>query len=177
MFSDVHLGRDFVPSTTFDLFSFSLIWRIKNYCLKGLVSNRSRTHFKCSTTREKFKRLCRCDRSRRNTFVWENNFSCCLTLLKKGPQRLATIRKDKQHYKTIQIELLVSRHRLVIWIKLKCWLVLFCSKFDTSFQAIEIKNSNYTIIIDLFTPNTYIMVVISDPRISNKNFKSHRPIK
>jgi len=42
------------------------------------------------------------------------------------------------------------------------------SKFDTSFQSIEIKNSNYTIIIDLFTPNTYIMVIISDPRISKK---------
>jgi hypothetical protein len=43
----------------------------------------------------------------------------------------------------------------------------FKSKFDTSFQTVEIKNSNYTIIIDLFTPNTYIMVVISDPKISN----------
>jgi Ras-related GTP-binding protein A/B len=45
------------------------------------------------------------------------------------------------------------------------------SKFDTSFQSIEIKNSNYTIIIDLFTPNTYIMVIISDPRISKKKKK------
>ena len=44
---------------------------------------------------------------------------------------------------------------------------LNCSKFDTSFQSIEIKNSNYTIIIDLFTPNTYIMVIISDQNISN----------
>lgn len=43
---------------------------------------------------------------------------------------------------------------------------LSCSKFDTSFQSVEIKNSNYTIIIDLFTPNTYIMVIISDPKIT-----------
>lgn len=41
-----------------------------------------------------------------------------------------------------------------------------CSKFATSFHKIEIKNGNYTIIIDLFTPNTYIMVVISDQKIS-----------
>jgi len=43
---------------------------------------------------------------------------------------------------------------------------LSCCKFATSFQAVEIKNANYTIIIDLFTPNTYIMVVISDPKIT-----------
>jgi len=43
---------------------------------------------------------------------------------------------------------------------------LSCSKFDTSFQSVEIKNGNYTIIIDLFTPNTYIMVIISDSRIT-----------
>ncbi|CAF0840814.1 unnamed protein product [Brachionus calyciflorus] len=43
---------------------------------------------------------------------------------------------------------------------------LSCSKCDTFFQSVEIKNANYTIIIDLFTPNTYIMVVISDPRIT-----------
>ena len=41
-----------------------------------------------------------------------------------------------------------------------------CNKFDTSFQSVEIKNGNYTIIIDSFTPNMYIMVIISDQRIS-----------
>lgn len=43
---------------------------------------------------------------------------------------------------------------------------LSCNKFDTSFQSVEIKNGNYTIIIDLFTQNTYIMVIISDPKIT-----------
>jgi hypothetical protein len=95
-------------------------------------------------------------------------------LSQKRPQRLATIRKDKQHNQTIQIELLVSVHFRRVKSMLEVLIGLFLSKFDTSFQAIEIKNSNYTIIIDLFTPNTYIMVVISDPRISN-NKQSYRP--
>ncbi|RNA17948.1 ras-related GTP-binding A [Brachionus plicatilis] len=41
-----------------------------------------------------------------------------------------------------------------------------CNRFDTTFQSIEIKNDNFTIIIDTFTPNTYIMVIVSDPKIT-----------
>ena len=48
-------------------------------------------------------------------------------------------------------------------------LCLILSKFDTTFQSVEIKNGNYTIIIDLFTPNTYIMVIISDSKISKSS--------
>lgn len=34
----------------------------------------------------------------------------------------------------------------------------------------EVRNSNFTAFIDIFTSNTYIMVVMSDPRISASQF-------
>ncbi|XP_025425737.1 ras-related GTP-binding protein A [Sipha flava] len=42
---------------------------------------------------------------------------------------------------------------------------LSCSKVAAQFQSMEVRNSNFAAFIDLFTTNTYIMVIISDPRI------------
>jgi len=44
---------------------------------------------------------------------------------------------------------------------------LSCSKFQSSFQSMEVKNSNFTAFIDILTPNTYVMVIMSDPTIQS----------
>lgn len=42
---------------------------------------------------------------------------------------------------------------------------LSCSKLAAQFQSMEVRNKNFACYIDVFTPNTYVMVVISDPTI------------
>lgn len=44
---------------------------------------------------------------------------------------------------------------------------LSCSKFQSSFQSMEVKNSNFTAFIDVLTSNTYVMVIMSDPTIQS----------
>lgn len=41
----------------------------------------------------------------------------------------------------------------------------FFSKLAASFQSMEVRNSNFAAFIDIFTSNTYVMVVMSDPSI------------
>ncbi len=40
---------------------------------------------------------------------------------------------------------------------------LSCSKTQSTFQGMEVRNSQFTAIIDMFTPNTYIMVTMVAP--------------
>ncbi|CAF4715393.1 unnamed protein product [Rotaria sp. Silwood1] len=42
---------------------------------------------------------------------------------------------------------------------------LSCSKLAAAFQSMEVRNSTFACFIELCTPNTYVMVVISDPTI------------
>ncbi|KAG5843494.1 hypothetical protein ANANG_G00151530 [Anguilla anguilla] len=42
---------------------------------------------------------------------------------------------------------------------------LSCSKLAASFQSMEVRNSNFAAFIDVFTSNTYVMVIMSDPTI------------
>ncbi|XP_029096716.1 ras-related GTP-binding protein B isoform X1 [Monodon monoceros] len=42
---------------------------------------------------------------------------------------------------------------------------LSCSKLAASFRSMEVRNSNFAAFIDIFTSNTYVMVVMSDPSI------------
>jgi len=42
---------------------------------------------------------------------------------------------------------------------------LSCSKLAAQFQSMEVKNSNFAAFIDIFTPNTYVMVITSDATI------------
>jgi Ras-related GTP-binding protein A/B len=42
---------------------------------------------------------------------------------------------------------------------------LSCTKGQAQFQSIELRNKNFTAFIDMFTSNTYVMVVMSDPQI------------
>jgi len=44
---------------------------------------------------------------------------------------------------------------------------LSCSKCQAQFQSMEVKNSNFSAFIDVFTTNTYIMVIMSDPDIQS----------
>ncbi|KAL6077704.1 GTP-binding protein gtr1 [Balamuthia mandrillaris] len=44
---------------------------------------------------------------------------------------------------------------------------LSCSKTGAHFQNMEVRNSNFSAFIDLFTANTYIMVIMSDPTIQS----------
>lgn len=39
------------------------------------------------------------------------------------------------------------------------------SKLAASFQSMEVRNSNFAAFIDVFTSNTYVMVIMSDPSI------------
>jgi Ras-related GTP-binding protein A/B len=38
---------------------------------------------------------------------------------------------------------------------------LSCTKTQSQFQGMEVRNSNFTALIDLFTGNTYIMVIMT----------------
>lgn len=42
---------------------------------------------------------------------------------------------------------------------------LSCSKLAASFQSMEVRNATFAAFIDMFTSNTYVMVVMSDPTI------------
>ena len=42
---------------------------------------------------------------------------------------------------------------------------LSCGKIQSQFQGIEVRNSLFTAYIDMFTGNTYIMVIMSDPKV------------
>uniref|UniRef100_A0A915KM22 Ras-related GTP-binding protein n=1 Tax=Romanomermis culicivorax TaxID=13658 RepID=A0A915KM22_ROMCU len=44
---------------------------------------------------------------------------------------------------------------------------LSCSKLGTSFSSTEIRNSHFAAFIDAFTINTYVMVVVSDSKMSS----------
>lgn len=45
---------------------------------------------------------------------------------------------------------------------------LSCSKLAASFQSMEVRNSSFAAFIDVFTSNTYVMVIISDPTIPSQ---------
>jgi len=44
---------------------------------------------------------------------------------------------------------------------------LSCSKSQAQFQSMEVRNSNFSAFIDVFTTNTYIMVIMSDQTIQS----------
>jgi len=44
---------------------------------------------------------------------------------------------------------------------------LSCSKAQAQFQSMEVRNSNFAAFIDVFTTNTYIMVIMSDQTIQS----------
>lgn len=44
---------------------------------------------------------------------------------------------------------------------------LSCSKSHAQFQSMEVRNKNFSAFIDVFTTNTYIMVIMSDPEIQS----------
>ena len=42
---------------------------------------------------------------------------------------------------------------------------IFISKLHAHFQSMEVRNSAFAAYIDVFTPNTYVMVIMSDSTI------------
>lgn len=50
-----------------------------------------------------------------------------------------------------------------------CICLWFHSKLAASFQSMEVRNSNFAAFIDVFTSNTYVMVIMSDPSIRKKH--------
>ena len=42
---------------------------------------------------------------------------------------------------------------------------LTCRKLQAQFQSMEVRNSSFAAFIDAFTPNTFIMVITSDPSV------------
>ena len=45
---------------------------------------------------------------------------------------------------------------------------LSCSKLAAHFQSMEVRNSNFSAFIDVFTANTYVMVIVSDSQIPSE---------
>lgn len=56
---------------------------------------------------------------------------------------------------------------------------LSCSKTQSQFKSMEVKNKNFTAFIDVFTTNTYVMIIISNPTLQsaaiNINIQVARP--
>ncbi|CAG2172625.1 unnamed protein product [Oppiella nova] len=48
---------------------------------------------------------------------------------------------------------------------------LSCSKLAAQFHSMEVKNQNFAAFIDVFTPNTYVMVIMSDASIPSEATK------
>lgn len=46
------------------------------------------------------------------------------------------------------------------------------SKLQAQFQSMEVRNSCFAAFIDIFTPNTYVMVIMSDPAIRKSKWNS-----
>ncbi len=44
---------------------------------------------------------------------------------------------------------------------------LSCSKSQAQFKSMEVRNTNFTAFIDQFTINTYIMIVLTEPKLRN----------
>ncbi|KAI9020486.1 ras-related GTP-binding protein A-like protein [Hyaloraphidium curvatum] len=44
---------------------------------------------------------------------------------------------------------------------------LSCSKWQSQFQAMEVRNAQFAAFIDVLTPSTYVLVVVSDPTIQS----------
>jgi len=44
---------------------------------------------------------------------------------------------------------------------------LSCSKTQAQLQSMEVRNANFTAFIEVFTTNTYIMVIMSNPKIQS----------
>lgn len=49
---------------------------------------------------------------------------------------------------------------------------LSCSKSRAQFNSMEVRNGKFAAFIDVFTENTYIMVMMSDPSIRQSNFST-----
>lgn len=65
-----------------------------------------------------------------------------------------------------------SKTKLRVYIESKLYLLrilkmynFIFSKVAAQFQSMEVRNSNFAAFIDVFTSNTYVMVVMSDPNI------------
>jgi Ras-related GTP-binding protein A/B len=56
---------------------------------------------------------------------------------------------------------------------------LSCNKSQAPFQSMEVKNKNFTAFVDVFTSNTYVMVIVSNPKVqsaaTNLNIDCARP--
>lgn len=62
----------------------------------------------------------------------------------------------------------MSLHTMCILVSCSYFSNLFFfypSKLAASFQSMEVRNSNFAAFIDVFTSNTYVMVIMSDPSI------------
>ena len=57
---------------------------------------------------------------------------------------------------------------------------LSCIKSRSNFQSMEVKNQNFTAFIDIFTNNTYIMMIMSNPKLqpaaTHLNIQCARPL-
>lgn len=68
--------------------------------------------------------------------------------------------------------------------KLTSFLCFISSKLAAQFQSMEVRNTNFAAFIDVFTSNTYVMVIMSDPAIrklikiiNNLYYRRYFPVK
>lgn len=66
---------------------------------------------------------------------------------------------------TIPIPIFIDSYHFHYYFPCGLTPLYYYSKLASQFTAMEVRNSNFSVFIDLFTPNTYIMVVMSEPNI------------
>ena len=49
-------------------------------------------------------------------------------------------------------------------------MTVYFSKLAAQFQSMEVRNSNFAAFIEVFTANTYVMVIMSDTTISEYTY-------
>lgn len=118
-------------------------------------------------TRAKLESVCQYNRCWRGSFIRESNLSCDKPLSTAIPQRRSSLWKSVQYNKTVQTKLQVNPISIK---RLKCEIdhteiLSRFSKLAAQFQSMEVRNTNFAAFIDIFTSNTYVMVIMSDPTI------------
>lgn len=113
---------------------------------------------------------------------WSPTISAKSSVMLTGLRRSVTLSNSSNSAVgefTLQKHHLHSTHHTS---QFTCWVVLWClwffilflnsSKLAASFQSMEVRNSNFAAFIDVFTSNTYVMVIMSDPSI-RKSWRWH----
>ena len=129
--------------------------------VQGLVKHRIHAHPQREGDGVFSQRVCWDPRRWRGAVVWESHISRWVTdflILYNNSIYLSVIShaQRNQHRDVHRFEKISN---IIKQFKLSC------SKLAANFQSMEVRNSNFSSFIDVFTANTYVMVILSDSHI------------